>query len=144
MANTGNYQLFVYGSLLSGFKSPAYDYISQFFDLVGEGKVKGLLFDMGEYPAAVPADFHDSFIEGELYTIRNHQEFSWAIAQLDDYEGVLVEANQAALYRREAVQVVTDAGVTTTAWIYWYNGDVSGRPRIESGNLLNYIASRQG
>ena len=55
MANPGSYQLFVYGSLLSGFKSPAYDYISRYFDLVSDGKVKGLLFDMGEYPAAEPA-----------------------------------------------------------------------------------------
>lgn len=142
MANPGNYQLFVYGSLLSGFKSPAYEYISRYFDLVSEGKVKGLLFDMGEYPAAVPAEFHDSFIEGELYKVRHEQEFSWAIAQLDDYEGVLVEPNQPALYRRELVQVSTPAG-TATAWIYWFSGDVSGRPLIESGNLLDYIASRK-
>lgn len=141
MANTGNHQLFVYGSLLSGFRSPAYGYISQFFDLVSEGRVKGLLFDMGEYPAAVPADFHDSFISGELYRIKSESELSWAFAQLDDYEGVLVEHGQPALYRRAEVEVTTETG-TTTAWIYWYNGDVSGRPLIESGNLLEYIASR--
>lgn len=142
MATPGNYQLFVYGSLLSGFKSPAYEYISRYFDLVSEGKVKGLLFDMGEYPAAVPAEFHDSFIEGELYRIRHEKEFSWAIAQLDDYEGVLVEPGESPLYRRNLVQVATANG-PETAWIYWFNGDVSGRPQIESGNLLDYISSRK-
>ena len=142
MSNQGNNQLFVYGSLLSGFKSPAYDYISRYFDLVSPGRVKGLLFDMGEYPAAVPAEFHDSFIEGELYRIRDEKEFSWAIAQLDDYEGVLVEAGEQPLYRRDLVQVATDAG-SFTAWIYWFNADVSGRPLIESGNLLEYINSRK-
>jgi len=142
MTNQGNYQLFVYGSLLSGFKSPAYDYVSRYFDLVGEGRVKGLLFDMGDYPAAVPADFHDSFIDGELYRIRDESEFTWAMAQLDDYEGILVEANQQSLYRRQTVEVTTEHG-NSIAWIYWYNGDVSGRPVIESGNLLQYIASRK-
>ena len=142
MANPGNNQLFVYGSLLSGFKSPAYDYISRYFDLVSEGRVKGLLFDMGEYPAAVPADFHDSFIEGELYRIRQEQEFEWALAQLDDYEGVLTEQGEPALYRREMVQVTTPGG-QEEAWIYWFNGDVSGGPRIASGNLLEYIAGRK-
>ncbi|RYY62406.1 MAG: gamma-glutamylcyclotransferase [Chitinophagaceae bacterium] len=142
MANPGNFQLFVYGSLLSGFKSPAYEYISRYFDLVSEGRVKGLLFDMGDYPAAVPADFHDTFIDGELYRIRHTSEFSYALAQLDDYEGVLVEPGEQALYRRELVQVAIPGG-TEVAWIYWFNGDVSGRPQIESGNLLEYIAARK-
>ena len=55
MNQNGIYQLFVYGSLRSGFKSPAYDYISRFFSLVGDAKVKGRLFDMGSYPAGVPS-----------------------------------------------------------------------------------------
>ena len=46
------YYLFVYGSLRSGFKSPAYDYISKYFSFVAEGKAKGLLYDMGKYPVA--------------------------------------------------------------------------------------------
>ncbi|MET0638329.1 MAG: gamma-glutamylcyclotransferase family protein [Chitinophagaceae bacterium] len=141
MANPGNFQLFVYGSLLSGFKSPAYDYVSRYFDLVCTGRVNGLLFDMGEYPAAVPAG-PESFIDGELYRIRDEKDFSWAMAQLDDYEGILVEVNEPSLYRREPVPVSTGSG-DQTAWIYWYNGDVSGRPQIGSGNLLEYIASRK-
>ena len=35
------YQLFVYGSLRSGFRSPAYEYVSRYFDLLGDAKVKG-------------------------------------------------------------------------------------------------------
>jgi len=144
MANLSNYSLFVYGSLLSGFKSPAYDYISSYFDLVSKGKVKGILYDMGDYPAAVPGGTSDQIIEGELYRIKNEGEFSWAIAQLDEYEGVMVEANQKPLYRRETVEIMLPGGTTETAWIYWYNGDVAGRPLIESGNLLEYINRLRG
>lgn len=131
------YQLFVYGSLRRGFKSPAYEYISRFFNFVGEAKVRGKLFDMGSYPAAISTN-ESSFITGELYQIRNEEEFSWAIGQLDDYEGVSVEADEVQLYRREMAEVYLD-GKVSHAWIYWYNGDVSGRPLISSGDMLAYM-----
>jgi len=141
MTNPGVYHLFVYGSLRSGFKSPAYEYISRFFDLVAEAKVKGKLYDMGVYPAGVPAD-EDSFIIGELYTIKNQAEFSWAIGQLDDYEGVNVEANEEQLYKRALTEVIVNNSITT-AWIYWYHGNVSGSPIIASGDLMQYMQEKK-
>lgn len=137
MSHQGVFHLFVYGSLRSGFKSPAYEYISRFFQLVGEARVRGVLFDMGTYPAAVPTQ-EDHFIIGELYESNNPQEFSWAIGQLDDYEGVSVEPDEMQLYRRELAEVYVKGGMIQ-AWIYWYNGDVSGRPRIGSGDVIDYI-----
>lgn len=137
MTNPGVYQLFVYGSLRSGFRSPVYEYISRFFKYIGEAKVKGKLYDMGSYPAGVPTE-EDSFIIGELYQAKNEHEFSWAIGQLDDYEGVSVEADEIQLYRREVTAVHIN-GQTTKAWIYWYNGDVSSRPVIVSGDMMEYL-----
>ena len=46
------FHIFVYGSLRSGFKSPAYNYISKYFSLVGDAKVQGKLYNMGNYPLA--------------------------------------------------------------------------------------------
>ncbi len=137
---TANLQIFVYGSLRSGFRHPAYEYISRYFTLLSEGKVKGSLYDMGEYPAAVPSD-SGSFIKGELYSINHPDEFSWAIAQLDDYEGVNTENGELSLYRREQTTVFTNEG-ETQAWIYWFNGDVSGKTVIESGDVLEYIKQK--
>jgi gamma-glutamylcyclotransferase (GGCT)/AIG2-like uncharacterized protein YtfP len=131
------YQLFVYGSLRRGFKSPAYDYISRFFNFISEAKVRGKLFDMGSYPAATPSN-DNNFITGELYQIKSADEFSWAIGQLDDYEGVSVEPDEVQLYRREITEVYLN-GKVTHAWIYWYNGDVSGRPLISSGDMLSFL-----
>ena len=135
------YPLFVYGSLLSGFKSPAYEYISRFFNLVGKAKVKGKLYDMGEYPAAIPAN-DDGFIQGELYQIKNEAEFSWAIGQLDDYEGMNVEEGETALYYR-SISTIHVADQLTDAWVYWYNGDVTGKPVVESGDILEYLANKK-
>lgn len=137
MSDTGIYQLFVYGSLRSGFKSPAYEYISRYFTLVSEAKVRGKLFDMGSYPAGVPSR-DNTFISGELYVAKSKEEFYWAISQLDDYEGVNVEPDEMQLYRRELTEVYLNNTITH-AWIYWYNGDVSGRPLIASGDLISYL-----
>jgi gamma-glutamylcyclotransferase (GGCT)/AIG2-like uncharacterized protein YtfP len=140
MSNPGVYQLFVYGTLRSGFKSPVYEYISGYFSFIGEGKVKGKLFDMGNYPAGIPTN-ENVFIVGELYAINNPAEFSWAIGQLDDYEGVSVEPDEVQLYRREITEVhMNDA--TASAWIYWYNGDTSGRPLVATGDIFDYLKAK--
>lgn len=141
MTNARVYQLFVYGSLRSGFHSAAYEYISRFFTFTGEAKVKGVLYDMGEYPAAVPT-VEDKFIVGELYSITNEAEFSWAIGQLDDYEGVAAEDDEEKLYYRDLADILINDSITR-AWMYWYNGDVSGRPQIESGDVLQYIRDKK-
>lgn len=92
---------------------------------------------MGTYPAGIP-DTDDAFIIGELYRITNENEFSWALGQLDDYEGVSVEEGEVPLYRREITSVFLN-GEVTEAWIYWYSGDVSGKPAIASGDMLEYL-----
>ena len=140
MNSPGIYNLFVYGSLRRGFKSPAYEYISRFFAFVDDGKVKGKLFDLGTYPAGVPSA-EESFIIGELYTIRNQTEFAWAIGQLDDYEGVAVESDEVQLYKRALADVFVANGITP-AWIYWYVGNVEGKPLIESGDMVQYLQQK--
>lgn len=99
--------------------------------------MKGKLFNTGEYPAAIPVE-EDSFIKGELYLIKNENEFSWAIAQLDDYEGVVVEKDEQPLYRREMADVYINDAIVP-AWIYWYNGDLSGKSLISSGDIMDYL-----
>jgi gamma-glutamylcyclotransferase (GGCT)/AIG2-like uncharacterized protein YtfP len=141
MTNSEVYKLFVYGSLRSGFHSQAYEYISRFFSFAGDAKVRGKLFDMGSYPAGLPTkDNH--FIIGELYEIKHPSEFSWAIGQLDDYEGVAVEPDEVQLYCREITEAHIN-GQLTPAWIYWYNGDVSGLPVIASGDMIQYLKEKK-
>ena len=134
------HQLFVYGSLRSGFRSPAYEYISRYFTFVSNARVRGRLFDLGSYPAGIKSN-DNKFIVGELYKITNDEEFAWAIGQLDDYEGVSVEPDEVQLYRRELTEVYYNSSITH-AWIYWYNGDVSGKPLIESGDMIEYMGRK--
>src|SRR4249920_3870534 len=141
MSENGINQLFVYGSLRSGFHHPAYAYISDNFTLVAPAKIKGRLYDMGEYPAAIPVS-DESFIVGELYQLKENLDFYWVIEQIDDYEGLNVEQDETALFKREEVEVYL-ADHNATAWVYWYNNNASGRPFIPSGDVLEYIKMKQ-
>ncbi|WP_245623937.1 gamma-glutamylcyclotransferase family protein [Flavihumibacter petaseus] len=137
-----DYQLFVYGSLRKGFNHAAYDYIRRYFTLVGEATVPGGLYDMGEYPAAIPEE-SGARIVGELYRIREIDEMDWAIAQLDDYEGVTPDDDEPPMYRRDRTAVtLSETGETTSAWIYWFSGDITGKPRIISGDVLQYRSGK--
>jgi gamma-glutamylcyclotransferase (GGCT)/AIG2-like uncharacterized protein YtfP len=130
------YRLFVYGSLRSGFHHSVYAYISSYFVFDGMGLVQGKLYDMGEYPAAIPAT-EDCFITGELYHIAQEEEFARAMEQLDEYEGLLVEPVETPLFRRELVEVLFKNTIVTS-WMYWYNRTITSEQRIESGDFVAY------
>jgi gamma-glutamylcyclotransferase (GGCT)/AIG2-like uncharacterized protein YtfP len=139
--NTPSLHLFVYGSLRRGFLNPAFDYIKNHFYFIAHGTVKGALYDLGEYPAAVPQG--EASIIGELFLAKSEEDFNWAISQLDDYEGLNPAEGEVSLYKRELVSV-SHHDAATTAWIYWYNGDVSGKPFIESGDMMEYFKLKNG
>ncbi len=134
------YQLFVYGSLRSGFRNPMYKYLTQYFHLLGEAVVKGQFYDNGEYPVAVPTA-EEHFITGELYIVNNPEEFNWAMEQLDDYEGINVEVGEKPMYRREKVEVFQN-GQASPAWVYWFNQGVAHMAKIETGDVLKYLQEK--
>lgn len=136
-----NYCLFVYGSLRSGFHHPAFEYISRHFLFVDKGKIKGIVYDIGAFPGAVETTL-ESFIVGEVYAIKNEDEFDWAIAQLDDYEGVDAEDDEMPLFKRALTEVHLNNDKKLQAWVYWFNGDISGKRVITSGDTLQYYEEK--
>jgi gamma-glutamylcyclotransferase (GGCT)/AIG2-like uncharacterized protein YtfP len=138
--NNETLQLFVYGSLRSGFQHEAYQYLAKYFHLVGDARVKGKLYDMGEYPVALPTE-EERFIIGELYEINNAAEFSYAIGQLDDYEGIFPEEGESNWYKRASVTVYCN-NQQSTAWIYWFDGSADNLPEIASGDVLEYVRQK--
>jgi gamma-glutamylcyclotransferase (GGCT)/AIG2-like uncharacterized protein YtfP len=130
------YRLFLYGTLRSGCHKPVYSYISRYFIFDGVGTVQGNLFDLGEYPGAVPCT-EEHFITGELYHIAQVEEFHYVMEQLDDYEGLLVEPGGIPLFRREPVNVLFKNSIVI-AWMYWYNREITNQHRIESGDYVAY------
>ena len=130
-------QLFVYGSLRSDVGHTANNLLNDYFTLSAPAKVKGKLYHLGDYPGAVPVE-EEAYIVGELYLLNEGHDVNNAFEALDDYEGVHPKAGETPLYRRQLTTVYT-RHQTTTAWIYWYNQYVSGKPLIASGDVLQYM-----
>jgi gamma-glutamylcyclotransferase (GGCT)/AIG2-like uncharacterized protein YtfP len=105
-----------------------------YFVLQGTATIQGKLYDLGEYPAAIPTE-ENNFITGELYRIRRKEELFLVMDMLDEYEGMHVEPGEIPLFRRETVTVTIEK-MTTVAWIYWYNREVEEARLIESGDYL--------
>lgn len=85
---------------------------------LGMDKISGQLFQLGWFPGLKTAT------EGEVVVEVHEIEDEALPDSLDSYEGY------PSLYGRH--QVTTAEG--RTVWVYEYNGNVDGRPRIESGD----------
>lgn len=134
--------LFVYSSLLRGFRTPEYEYVSRYFDLIGTAKTKGVLSQLESIIVGTPTT-EEKYITGELYKIKEPHLFNFAIGQLDEYEGVNPEPPQQPLYSRKLAIVQLPDGSELAAWVYWYKGNVEGFPIIDSGDLFDYIQNQE-
>lgn len=123
--------IFVYGTLRRDAGHRAHGYIERFFVWVGKGSVKGKLFDAIEYPAGVPTN-EECRIVGELYKLKEAEDFDRAMRVLDEYEGCY---DGPSLFRRAMADVMMNDGIVK-AWIYWYNRPVTGMRWIKSGDFL--------
>jgi len=135
--NTSTTNLFVYGTLRSAFGHIAHQLICKHFDLLGEARVRGKLYDMGEYPAAIKTN-EQLFIRGELYELKNTGVFISAMAELDDYEGVNLESPEESLFVKEVTTVYL-RNDPAEAWMYWYNQPITLQPLISSGQIADYM-----
>jgi gamma-glutamylcyclotransferase (GGCT)/AIG2-like uncharacterized protein YtfP len=129
--------LFVYGSLLS-IDNEFANYVSQNAIFYGDGKLKGKLYDMGEYPGAILSNNDAYDISGNIVRLNNPEQ---VLKVLDDYEGFGEDQEQPNLFVRELLPVITSDGVIN-CWIYLYNLSVADLPEIRSGNYQSYIKQK--
>lgn len=121
--------LFVYGTLRSKVDVPLKTEIARSWELLGESEIKGKLYDMGDYPAAVPAGSDDdSVIKGEVYLLHEPEK---VFAVLDRYEG--------SAYSRKQETVSLPDGTTAQAWVYWYIQSVEGKAVIKDKDYIEYL-----
>lgn len=129
--------LFVYGTLRSECNHAAYQLITEGFTLLGKARVKGKLYNLGDFPGAVKTKVN-SFIEGELYELKEGRKLDQAFVRLDEYEGLPAREGEQQLYVREIAEAIYNHSIIK-AWIYWYNQDVSQYLELQSGNYLEYM-----
>ena len=128
---------FFYGTLMSGFMRPGRARLDTMLEPVGRGWIHAALFDLGIYPAAVPAD--DTHVWGEVHRMRDVDS---VLESLDEIEGYRPNEPDASLYTREELPVTFEDGRTAPVWVYLYNAPLGKAQRIESGDYLQYLKVR--
>jgi gamma-glutamylcyclotransferase (GGCT)/AIG2-like uncharacterized protein YtfP len=128
--------VFFYGTLMAGFDRPGRMRIDPMLRYVGRGSIQGALFDLGIYPAAVPAT--DTRVWGEVYET---DKVETVLAALDEIEGHLPHDPDHSLYQRALVKVTLPGGRGVDAWAYFYNAPLGQAPRIATGDYLAHVTA---
>ncbi len=121
--------LFVYGTLLRGFASLESWRGRVQAEFAGRGRIKGKLYDLGEYPGAIADSEH--LVRGEVYELRSPGD---ALNILDEYEAFFPLHPERSLFVRAVTPVVMADGREMEAWVYFYNGQVDERKLMAGGD----------
>jgi gamma-glutamylcyclotransferase (GGCT)/AIG2-like uncharacterized protein YtfP len=143
--------VFVYGTLLSQLNHPLNKKMLKEGILIGDGFVMGSMYDVGEYPAAIPSQ--ESIILGEVYKIPETFFF-----ELDDYEGYNPYNLNDSLYKRKKTKVylidkkdISDKDSLLKnkekyhklfCWIYWYNKPINHLKKIQENSYIDYLHNK--
>lgn len=125
--------LFIYGTLLEQDNAFAI-YLQQNSTVYAKAKIKGKLYDIGEYPGTVTDTNGEGFVFGSIVLLNDAS----VLKKIDIYEGYGVKQPKPNLFIRKKVQAETDTGIVK-CWIYLYNLPVDGLHQIISGDYLNFI-----
>jgi gamma-glutamylcyclotransferase (GGCT)/AIG2-like uncharacterized protein YtfP len=123
---------------MSPFNRPGRQRITSKLSYSGRGAMRAALFDLGIYPAAVPAD-DDSLVWGEVYETNDP---STVLSVLDEIEGYRSNQPERSLYTRVLTDVTLQDGRVEKAWAYFYNAPLGRAQRIESGDYLEHLNVR--
>jgi gamma-glutamylcyclotransferase (GGCT)/AIG2-like uncharacterized protein YtfP len=126
--------VFFYGTLMTGFDRRRRIGIDPKMHYRGRGWIAGALFDLGLYPAAIPAN--EGRVWGEVFELIDGPG---VLQALDEIEAYRPDEPDNSLYLRTRVPVHLPDGVTEDAWVYFYNAPLSRAPRIVSGDYLEYL-----
>jgi gamma-glutamylcyclotransferase (GGCT)/AIG2-like uncharacterized protein YtfP len=129
--------VFFYGTLMAGFDRRRKAGIDDKLTYIGRGSIKAALFDLGLYPAAVPAP--DRQVWGEVYDVTDAET---VLPALDTIEGFSPSQPDTSLYLRTRVDVTLPDGARGPAWVYFYNAPLGRARRILSGDYLEHIKAR--
>lgn len=123
-----NNLLFIYGTLLDSDNEYAV-FLRKNSHVYAPGKVKGKLYDIGEYPGAILAANTDNYIHGTVLQLNDPEK---VLPVIDDYEGFGDDQAKPNLF----IRVLTEAQIETgpvSCWVYVYNLSVGGLRLIENG-----------
>jgi gamma-glutamylcyclotransferase (GGCT)/AIG2-like uncharacterized protein YtfP len=130
--------IFFYGTLMAPFNRPGRQRITPQLSYKGRGTIRAALFDLGIYPAAIPAEDH-SKVWGEVYETGDAPS---VLNVLDEIEGYRPDQPERSLYTRVLTDVTLDDGRVEKAWAYFYNAPLGQAQRIASGDYLEHLKAK--
>ncbi len=129
--------LFVYGTLKRGFG--LHRVLKQLdAQFAGAGSIRARLYDLKDFPGALPSSVGEHRVEGEIYELKD------PISQLkilDQEEEFYPDSPRKSLFVREVTKVRLRNGLTREAWVYFLNKKPAGARAIPRGN---YTPIQQG
>jgi len=129
--------VFFYGTLMSGFDRRRRLGVDDKLTYIGRGYVRASLFDLGIYPAAVPAP--EGAVWGEIYETH---EPDVVLEAIDGIQGYRPDSPEQSLYTRTQAPVTLADGHLESCWVYFYNAPMGGAQRIASGDYLEHVRAR--
>ena len=102
---------------------------------VAHGSIRGTLFDLGPYPAAIQAE---GIVHGEVHRIVKPGRL--LLSRVDAIEGYVSGDFKRSRYRREAVIATLDHGRQCPTWVYFYNVSLGWGGWVPSGDYRWHIA----
>ena len=122
--------VFFYGTLLPQNVPAAMRGVVDRLHWLGEGSVRGMLFDFGNYPGAVLDDSCEQRVYGAVFELPKGPRI---LDELDRYEGYDAASPSSCLFVRRRQPVALSAGGVIDCWVYEYNGNPANARMIESG-----------
>jgi len=138
--NPASDYLFVYGTLRSPLSLLSKDQIAKHVEWLGFSLVQGSLYDIGEYPGAVPSADEFAYINGEIIKMKDPDKI---LKMLDEYEGFDPENAGQSEFLRKKEPVKLEDGTMIESWVYWYNLPVHEKAKIEETDYLEYLKKKQ-
>jgi gamma-glutamylcyclotransferase (GGCT)/AIG2-like uncharacterized protein YtfP len=120
--------LFVYGTLLDE-SNPYAIFLKENSRFYQHGRLRGKLFNIGNYPGAIIDDTVEAFVHGSIFLMDNSNN---VLDELDAYEGFGDGFAQPNEFIRELANIETENG-QLACWVYLYNLPVKNLEQIISG-----------
>ena len=125
--------LFAYGTLIPHLAPANLRARLRGLRFVGEGSIAGWLYNLGEYPGAVPDRHSQRTILGRVFELRNPERM---LLVFDDYEGYRKDAPLESLFVRWQSMIRLESGCWIPAWMYVYQGICDETAEIRTGRWL--------
>lgn len=122
--------LFAYGTLQPGLAPTKIARVAVKLRPVGEGFVRGLLYDLGGYPGAVADPNANGRIIGTVMELPDGED---VLVRLDKYEGFNPQSPTTSEYIRERQVAELKSGRTVECWFYRYNRKPREADLVEGG-----------